>query len=62
VLRQEFGPKWDEVTREWSRLHIDNLHDLYSSPDISGMIKSRILRCAVHVARFGVNKRCYRVW
>jgi hypothetical protein len=39
VPRKEFGPKRDEVTGEWRGLHIENLHDIYSSPDISEAIK-----------------------
>jgi hypothetical protein len=41
VLRRLFGPKWDEVTGDWRKLHNEELHNLYSSPDIIRMIKSR---------------------
>jgi hypothetical protein len=41
VLRKIFGPKWDEVTGEWRKLHSGELHNLYSSPDIIRQIKSR---------------------
>jgi hypothetical protein len=48
VLRKIFGPRWDEVTWEWRRLHNKELHDLYSSPLIIRAIKSRIMRYAGH--------------
>jgi hypothetical protein len=51
VLRRVFGPKRDEVTVEWKKLHNKELHDLYSSPSIIRIIKSRRMRWAVHVAR-----------
>jgi hypothetical protein len=57
VLRRIFGPKRDEVTRGWRNLHNEELHNLYSSPRISRMIKPRRMRWAVHVARMG-EKRC----
>jgi hypothetical protein len=44
VLRRIFGPKMDEVTGEWRKLHNEKLHDLYSSPDIIRIIKSRRVR------------------
>jgi hypothetical protein len=53
VLRRIFGPKRDEVTREWRRLHNKELYALYSSPNIILVIKSRRLRWAEHVARMG---------
>jgi hypothetical protein len=53
VRRKIFGPKRDEVTVEWRKLHDEQLHDLYSSPNIIRMIKSRIMRLARHVARRG---------
>jgi hypothetical protein len=53
VLRRIFGPKRDEVTGEWRRLHNKELYGLYSSPNIIGVIKSRRLRWAGHVARMG---------
>ena len=52
VLRV-FGPKRDEVTGEWRKLHNEDLNDLYCSPIIVRMIKSRRMRCAGHVARVG---------
>jgi hypothetical protein len=51
VLRRIFGPKWDEVTGEWRKLHNGELHILYSSPDIIRQIKSRGMRWSGHVAR-----------
>ena len=51
VLRGIFGPKRDGVTGEWRKLHNEELNDLYSSPNIVRVIKSRRMRWAVHVAR-----------
>jgi hypothetical protein len=51
VLRRIFGPKRDEVTREWRKLHKKELRDFYSSPSIIRIIKSRRMRWAGHVAR-----------
>jgi uncharacterized membrane protein len=53
VFRRIFGPKRDEVKREWIKLHNDELHDLYFSPNIFRVIKSRRMRWAWHVARMG---------
>jgi hypothetical protein len=53
VLRRIFGPKRDEVTGEWRKLHNEELHDLYSLPSIIRIIKSRRMRWAGHVARMG---------
>jgi hypothetical protein len=53
VLRRMFGPERDEVTWEWSKLHNEELHDLYSSPTIVRVMKSRRMRWAGHVARMG---------
>jgi hypothetical protein len=53
VLRRIFGPKRDEVTGEWRRLHNEELNDLYSSPNIIRVIKSRRMRWAGNVARMG---------
>jgi hypothetical protein len=61
VLRRIFGPKRDEVTREWRKLHNEELHMLYSSRNIIRQVKSRILRWAGHVARMGEEKNVYRV-
>jgi hypothetical protein len=51
VLRRIFGPKRDEVTGEWRKLHNEELLDLYSSQSIIRIIKSRSMRWAGHVAR-----------
>jgi hypothetical protein len=51
VLRRIFGPKRDEVTGGWRKLHKEELHNLYSSPSIIRMIKSRRMRWGGHVAR-----------
>jgi hypothetical protein len=53
VLRRIFGPRRDEVTREWRKLYNEELHDLYSSPNIVRVIKSRRTIWAEHVARMG---------
>jgi hypothetical protein len=60
VLRRIFGPKRDEVTAEWRRLHNNELYALYSSPDIIWVIKSRRLRLAGHMARMGERRGAYR--
>ena len=60
VLRRAFGPSGDEVTGEWRRLHNEELNDVYSSPNIVRVIKSRRNRWAGHVARMG-EKGGYRV-
>jgi hypothetical protein len=57
VLRRIFGPKRDEVTGEWRKLHNKELHDLYSSPNIIRIIKSRRMRWAGHVARMGETRK-----
>jgi len=61
VLRRIFGPKRDEVTGQWRKLHIEKLNDLYCSPSIVWVIKSRRMRWAGHVARMGERRNVYRV-
>ena len=61
VLRRIFGPRRDEVTEEWRRLHNEELNDLYSSPNIVWVIKSRRMRWVGHVARIGEGRGVYRV-
>jgi hypothetical protein len=60
VLRGLFGPKRDEVTGEWRRLHNKELYAMYSSPNIIRVIKSRRLNWAEHVARMGERRGAYR--
>ena len=61
VLRRIFGPRKEEVTGEWRRLHNEELNDLYSSPNIVWVIKSRRMSWAGHVARMGEERGAYRV-
>ena len=61
VLRRIFGPRRDEVTGEWRRLHNEELNDLYFSPNIVPVIKSGRMRWAGHVARMGEEREVYRV-
>jgi hypothetical protein len=62
VLRRIFGPKRDEVMGDWSKLHNEELHNLYSSPNIIRMIKSRRVRWVGHVARMGEKRNAYRIF
>jgi hypothetical protein len=55
------GPKRDEVTGGWRKLHNEELHNLYSSPSIIRMIKSRRMRWAGHTARMGAKRNAYRI-
>jgi hypothetical protein len=59
VLRRIFGQKRDEVTGEWRELHNEELHDLYSSPSIIRIMKSRRMKSAGLVARMGERRNAY---
>ena len=61
VLRRVFGPKRDEVTGEWRKLHNEELRDLYSLPNIVRVVKSRRMRWAGHVARIGEGRGVHKV-
>jgi hypothetical protein len=61
VMRRIFGPRRDEVTGEWRKLHNKELNDLYCSPNIVRVIKSRRMKWVVHVARIGERRGEYRV-
>jgi hypothetical protein len=61
VLRRIFGPKWDEATGEWRRLHNEELNDLYSSPNIIPVIKSRRMQWAGPVALMREKRGAYRI-
>jgi hypothetical protein len=56
VLRGMFGPKGDEVTGEWRKLHSGELHNLYSSPDMIRQFKSRSMMWAAHVLCMGEER------
>jgi hypothetical protein len=59
AMRRIFGPKRDEMTGDWRKLHNEELHKLYLSPSISRMIKSRRMRWAGRVARMGAKMNAY---
>jgi hypothetical protein len=61
VLRRVFGPKRDEVTGEWRKLHNEELNNLYSLTNIVRVVKSRRMRWAGHVARMGEGRGVHRV-
>jgi len=61
IPRPIFGPRSDEVTGEWRRLHNEELNDIYSSLNIVRVIKSRRMRWGGHVARLGEERGVYRV-
>ena len=61
MLRRIFGPKKDEVTGEWRKLHNEELNDLCSLPNIVRVVKSRRMRWAGHVARMGEDRGVHRV-
>ena len=62
VLRRIFGPKRGRVTREWRKLHNEELNELYCSPKIVRVIKSRKMRLAGHVAPMGERTSVHRVF
>ena len=59
-MRRIFEPKGDEVTVEWRKLHNEEFNDLYPSPNIVRVVKSRRMRWAGHVARMGERRGVYR--
>jgi hypothetical protein len=61
VMRRIFGPKRNEVTGGWRKLHNEELHNLCFSPNIIRIIKSRRMRWAGHVARMGEKRNVYRL-
>jgi hypothetical protein len=61
VLRRIFGPRRDEVTGEWRKLHNEELNDLYSLPNVVRVVKSRRMRWAGHVSRIGEERWVHRV-
>ena len=61
VLRRIFGPKRNKVTREWRKLYNEEFNDMYSSPNIVRVIKSRRMKWAGHVGRMGERRGVYRV-
>jgi hypothetical protein len=60
-LLRIFGPRRDEVTGDWRKLHNEKLHNFYSSPNIIRMIKSRRIKWAGHIARMGQKRNAYRI-
>jgi hypothetical protein len=62
VLKRIFGPKRDEMIGGWRKLHYEELHNLHDSPSIIGMIKSRRMRWAGHVARIGRRRIHIGFW
>jgi hypothetical protein len=61
VLRRLFGPKREEVAGNWRRLHNEELHNLYASPNIIRVIKSGRMRWEGHVARMGDTRNAYNI-
>jgi hypothetical protein len=61
VLRRIFGPMRDDVTGDWRKLHNEELHNLYSSPNVIRIIKTKRMRWAGHVGRLGEKRNTYRI-
>jgi hypothetical protein len=61
MLRRIFGPKRDEVTGGWRKVHNEKLLNFYSSPSVIRMIKSNRMRSAEHVARMGEKRNAYKI-
>jgi hypothetical protein len=61
VLRRIFGPRRDDVTGDRKKLHNEELHNLYSPPNIIRFIKSRMMRWAGHVAQMGETRNAYKI-
>jgi hypothetical protein len=61
VLKRIFGPKRDDVTGDWRKLHNEEFHNLHSSLNTIRMIKSRRMRWARHVGRMGETRNAYRI-
>jgi len=62
VLRRIFGPRMEEVTGEWRRVYKEELNDLYSSPNIMRVMKSRRMRWAGHVVGMGEERGVLGSW
>jgi hypothetical protein len=62
MLRRIFGPKRDEVTGGWRKMHNEEIHNLYSSPSIIRIFKTTRMRWAGHVGRMGEKMNAYRIW
>jgi hypothetical protein len=61
VLRKILGPKREDVAEDWRRMHNEELHKLYASPDISRVIKSMRMRWAGNIACMGTKRRAYKI-